>query len=210
MFGSQEIPHNSEVEKVSFKWVIIMIKRCLITTFILLCMWHGTAEAAPSEDTIAAVMNVEVSSALSRNKVPVPYARLIIIDQNGQIIVNRLTNNLGKLRVQVTLPIDQRFPNVRMGLATVVAVADGFNEYIAFDVPINEHGDGAGRAVIMLRPVLPDARNEPSYNRTEIHRFTIFHMLDYYAEQTGLIKQKQIQGAKGFGLVDMPWSSTIK
>ena len=47
----------------------------------------------------------------------------------------------------------------------------------------------------VLRPVKPDARNEPSFN-AEFHRFTVFDMLDYYAKQVGLVKQRQIQGSR--------------
>jgi hypothetical protein len=65
-------------------------------------------------------------------------------------------------------------------------------------VPVNEHGDGLGKASVFLRPIKPDARNEPTFDG-DFHRFTVFDMLDYYAKQVGLVKQKQIQGAEGFG-----------
>lgn len=121
---------------------------------------------------------------------------------------NGLTDIKGEWRVKINIPIDPRFPIKKMGEVTVITVADGFNEYIKFNLPVNEHGDGAGRATVVLRPIKPDNRNEPSFD-AEFHRFTVFGMLDYYAKEVGLVKQKQIQGAEGFGEVDMPWSATL-
>jgi hypothetical protein len=185
-----------------------MIKRWLASALVLLVIFNGTAKAAPAERIIAADIHFKISSSLGGSTIP--NVRLIIIDRNGRIIANRLANSAGELGIKVKLPIDPRFPHKSMGTVTVIAVADGFNEYIDFDVPVNEQNNGAGRAAISLIPVRADARNEPSYNMHQFHRFTVFRMLDDYAEQVGLVKQKQIQGAEGFGLVDMPWSATIK
>jgi hypothetical protein len=180
----------------------------------------GNIEATPTRDRVEAIMHFKVSSVLdgygTKKKPfndesfnPIPNARLIIIDCKGKIAANGLTDSKGEWRIKLNTPIDPHFPTKNMGVLTVITVADGFNEFIKFNVPVNEHGDGTGKAVVVLRPVKPDARNEPSFN-AEFHRFTVFDMLDYYAKQVGLVKQQQIQGAEGFGKVDMPWSATLR
>ncbi|NOU90569.1 hypothetical protein GC102_33260 [Paenibacillus sp. LMG 31460] len=136
-----------------------------------------------------------------------PDARLIVIDRNGNIAANGLTDSKGEWSFKINTPIDPRFPSKKMGVVTVITVADGLNEFIKFDAPVNEHG--LGRASVTLRPIRPAARNEPSFDAA-FHRFTVFGMLDYYANNVGLAKQNQIKGAEGFGKVVMPWSAKLK
>ncbi|MBO7746995.1 hypothetical protein I8J29_22585 [Paenibacillus sp. MWE-103] len=179
----------------------------------------GYTENTPTKNRAEARMDVKVTYVLdgygTKDKPfsdasfkPIPNARLIIIDCNGKIVGNGITDSKGEWSMKINTPIDRRFPTKNMGIVTVIAVADGFNEFINFNVLVNENGDGAGKVGMVLRPIIPDSRNEPLFN-AQFHRFTVFDMLDYYAKKVGLVKQKQIQGAVGFGEVDMPWSATI-
>lgn len=203
-----------------------MIRKLSVMLLLCLLISASTAFAdptptsAPSKGYVEAIMYFKVSSAIDGNGTkkkpfneksfrPIPNARLIIIDYKGNIVTNGLTDSKGQWNIKINTPIDPRFPTKNMGVVTVITVADGFNEFINFNVSVNEHGNRAGKAAITLRPIKPDARNEPSFN-AGFHRFTVFEMLDFYAKQIGLVKQKQIQGAEGFGEVDMPWSATSK
>jgi hypothetical protein len=189
-------------------------------TLILLFSSNDYAEAIPTSGTVEAEMYFKVTFVLdgygTKEKPfsdeavkPIPHARLIVIDSNGFIAANGLTNKKGEWSVKINTPIDPRFQIKKMGVVTVITVADGFNEFIKFNVPVNENGDGEGTALITLRRIRPDVRNEPSFDAA-FHRFTVFGMLDYYANQIGLAKQEQIKGADGFGEVDMPWSAKLK
>ena len=93
-----------------------------------------------------------------------------------------------------------------MGEVTVIAVANGYNEHINFSVPINEFNDNTGRVFITLWNIDPNRRNEPRFLNGSFHRFTVFEMLDYYAEKIGLKRQKiTVDIGK-----ESPWSSELK
>jgi hypothetical protein len=110
--------------------------------------------------------------------------RLIVVDRNGLVMANGLTDSKGEWSVKINALIDPRFPSKKMSVVTVITVADGFNEDIRFDVPVNEHGDGFGKlSVVFLRPIKPDARNEPTFDG-DFHRFTVFDMLENWACET--------------------------
>lgn len=97
--------------------------------------------------------------------------------------------------VPLTIQRDPRFPTKNMGTITLITIANGFNEHMIFNVPVNEHGDYLGRAFVSLRPIETDRRNrnEPHFINAEyIHRLTIFETIDYYANQMGLRRQPQI------------------
>ncbi|MDQ0887936.1 hypothetical protein QFZ81_003024 [Paenibacillus sp. V4I9] len=183
--------------------MIIRLIRYIVLAFVLILSAYDSVEASLARDMVEATMNFKVSTVLDgygtqdkpfsdESFKPIPDARLIVIDRNGNIAANGITDHKGEWSVKINTPID--------------TVADGFNEFIKFDVPVNEHGDGLGRASITLRPIRPEARNEPSFDAA-FHRFTVFGMLDYYASKVGLAKQKPI---KGVGEQEMPWSAKMK
>jgi hypothetical protein len=197
--------------------LIIQCFRSILVALVLMLLLNNYVEATPTSNMLEATMNFKVSYVLDgygtkekpfsdESLKPIPNARLIVIDFNGNIAANGLTDSKGEWSVKINTPIDPRFSIKRMGVVTVITVADGFNEFIKFDVPVNEHGDGTGMASIVLRPIRPDVRNEPSFDAA-FHRFTVFGMLDYYANKVGLAKQKAIEGITE---VEMPWSAKIK
>ncbi|WP_141770585.1 carboxypeptidase-like regulatory domain-containing protein [Bacillus sp. MUM 116] len=146
-----------------------------------------------------------VKPSMQKGK-PIKGARLIVINSLGNIIANVLTNSEGKAAVSITVPKDLRFRKKNMGEVTVIAVANGYNEHINFSVPINEFDDKAARVSIPLWDIDPERRNEPIFINGSYHRFTVFEMLDYYAEKTGLVRQD----IKDKSIVPPPWSSNIK
>jgi hypothetical protein len=194
--------------------LIIQFTRCIVAVLVLTVSMCDYVKASPANDTVEATMIFKVTHLLGgygtpekplsdESFKPIPNARLIVIDRNGLIVANGLTDSNGEWSVKINTSIDPRFPSKKMSVVTVITVADGFNEDIRFDVPVNEHGDGFGKVSVFLRPIKPDARNEPTFDG-DFHRFTVFDMLDYYAKQIGLVKQKQIQGVD-----NMPWSATL-
>ena len=50
-----------------------------------------------------------------------------------------------------------------MGEVTVVVVANGYNEYINFSVPINEFNDKTGKVSVPLWNIDRNRRNEPQF-----------------------------------------------
>jgi hypothetical protein len=90
-----------------------------------------------------------------------------------------------QLVLPITVDLDTRFPAKQMSTITLMTVANGFNEHIIFNVPVNEHGDGKGAIVVSLNRINRNQRNEPTIlNDTYIPRFTVlFDTLDYYAKK---------------------------
>ncbi|MBP1962493.1 hypothetical protein [Paenibacillus aceris] len=203
------------------KWPIRFITTKLVLVLMLLAFTHNYAEATMASDSAEVNLHVKVSTLLDgygtqenpiseKSFEPIPNARLIVIDRRGSITATGLTDSKGEWSIRLHTPIDPRFPSKKMGVVTVITVADGFNEFINFDVPVNEHGNGEGKVSVTLRRIRMDARNEPSFDSAAFHRFTVFEMLDDYAKEVGLVRQKQLKGAEGFGEVDMPWSAKLE
>lgn len=136
---------------------------------------------------------------------PMIGARLIVINSLGVIIANVLTNSEGRAKVLITVPKDLRFRKKNMGEVTIIAVANGYNEFINFSVPINEFDDKRARVHIPLCEIDLKRRNEPRYMNGSYHRFTVFEMLDYYAEKVGLVRQN----IKSESVVPPPWSPDL-
>jgi hypothetical protein len=164
---------------------------------IILC---GTNPVfAQTENTIKATMTFKadyfngIEPISDKSFTPIENARFIVIDRNGEIVATGLSDSKGEWIVPITVERDPRFPTKNMGTITLITVANGFNEHLMFNVPVNEHRNGEGRAAVGMRQVEPNKRNEPIFlNAAYIHRFTIFETLDYYAAKLGLKRQPQI------------------
>ncbi|MGZ4113210.1 MAG: carboxypeptidase-like regulatory domain-containing protein [Tumebacillaceae bacterium] len=153
---------------------------------------------------ITAVTTIRVDRGTPKGGVPIKGARVIVIDSEGVVQGTGLTNEEGKWSAKLTVPRDLRFPTKQMGTVTVIAVADGFNECIKFDVSLNEYEDGIGHGFVVLKEIDPKYRNEPVFEAS-YHRFTVFEMLDYYAKKVGLVRQPNINGNE-----EGPWSPHLK
>jgi hypothetical protein len=178
--------------------------------FIFICIFFlsfgsFTVALASNENTVTAILTMEVSTTVKPSEqtgTPIKGARLIVINSLGEIIANVLTDSKGKARVAITIPKDFRFPEKNMGEVTVMAFANGYNESLNFSVPINEFNDNRARVHFSLWEIDPKRRNEPGYINGSYHRFTVFKMLDYYAQKIGLDRQK----IKDESVVPPPWS----
>lgn len=137
--------------------------------------------------------------------IPLKQARIIVIDDvNGEIIKSGFTDNNGLWKTDIIVNKDSRFKNKELGTVTTITIADGFNETIHFNVPVNEFGTFTSGDIILLHAINPKGRNEPHYDGTRFHRFTVFEMLDDYAERMGLTRQPP------FNIETPPWSPRIK
>lgn len=150
---------------------------------------------------------IEGSVVISdKSYVPIKNARIILIDDNtGVIMQSGLTDEKGIWKTTVSVNRDPRFKNRKIGTITVITVADGYNETINFNVPVNEYKNTINHKTIIMNPIVAERRNEPSYKNGEFHRFTVFDMLDYYAEIHGLKKQPENQN---YGMHH--WSPSLK
>lgn len=141
--------------------------------------------------TVSAILTVHVIASSEENGTPpISGARVIVINSLGEIVASELTNAEGEASVSVTVPRDPRFPMLDMGVVTVIAVANGFNEHINFSVPINEYNNHTDSVSVPLWRIDPNRRNEPHFLNSSIHRFTAFEMLDHYANELGLERQE--------------------
>jgi len=165
----------------------------IILLLILLNLIPIKSVLATNEKTVSGILTVQVTTSfneLEEKVFPIKNSRVIVINSLGKIIATTLTDFNGEANIPVTVFRDKRFPLKNMGEVTVISVADGYNEYINFSVPINEHFDRKGRVSIYLRKIDSKRRNEPRFINGDYHRFTVFEMLDYYAKELGLTRQK--------------------
>jgi len=149
--------------------------------------------ATANEKTLSGILTIQVTTTfneLEEKTYPIRNGRVIVINSLGKIIATALTDSKGEVNIPVTVLRDNRFPLKNMGEVTVITIANGYNEFINFSVPINEHFDRKGRVLIPLRKMNPKRRNEPRFINGDYHRFTVFEMLDYYAKELGLNRQK--------------------
>ena len=169
--------------------------------FLFLLVYEET-----NKNTVSAILTAKVTTTTEEHGTPISNARIIVINSLGAIIGTELTNSEGEAKIPVTVHKDPRFPMENMGEVTVIAVANGYNEHINFSVPINEYNDNTGRVFVPLWNIDPNRRNEPQFLNRSIHRFTVFEMLDDYAEKIGL-KRQEISVDIG---KEPPWSSDLK
>jgi hypothetical protein len=184
-----------------------LVKKSLMIFLILFILFPSLSVIGESKDnTVSAILTAKVIIGLEEYGPPISKARVIVINSFGEVIGSKLTNSDGEAKIPITMNKDPRFPMKNMGEVTVIAVANGFNEYIDFSVPINEKNDNSGRVFIPLWKIDPIRRNEPQFNNGSYHRFTVFKMLDYYAEKFGLKRQElTVDIGK-----ESPWSPELK
>ncbi|MGD8189584.1 hypothetical protein ACQCN2_06215 [Brevibacillus ginsengisoli] len=184
-----------------------MIKLSFFTiTFVL---FHFLASsglvvfAEARDKTVTAEVEFRVIGA-QENQIGamVPNARILIVDNKGNLLRSGLTNKDGIWRVLITTEIDPRFTMVeKMSTVTAITIANGFNEAIIFDVPVKSDAV----QVIVLSPLKRNSRNEPTYSLGMLHRLTVIPLIDTYAKQAGLIRVNSIEGDP-----DSPhWSPTF-
>jgi hypothetical protein len=164
-----------------------------------------TVRAEIKMEMVSATLTATVKTNYDDGNIPIKNSRIIVIDSLGEIIGTDLTNSNGIVTISVRVRKDPRFPMKNMGEVTIMAVANGFNEHINFSVPVNEYNDHTARVYIPLWKIDPNRRNEPQFINGNFHRFTVFEMLDFYAEKLGL-KRQEI----GFDIgKEAPWSSEL-
>jgi hypothetical protein len=188
-----------------------LVQKSLFILFIItyifpfLTVFEETTENT-TENTVTAMLNAKVTTTPEEHGTPISNARIIVVNSLGEIIGTMLTNPEGEANIPITVHKDPRFPMKNIGEVTIIAVANGYNEYIDFSVPINELNDNTGRVFIPLWNIDPTRRNEPQFLNGSFHRFTAFEMLDYYAKKIGLKRQElRVDIGK-----EPPWSSEFK
>ncbi len=125
-------------------------------------------------------------------------ARILVIDDRGKVIESGVTSREGVWDAHFVTPLDRRFlPVKKMGTVTAILFADGYNEAIIFDVPV-EQGQ---IQPVMLNPIVPNQRNEPTAQLGAIHRHTYMELIRHYAELQKLKKQPPIPGEVDYA----PW-----
>ena len=192
------------MKKISVIFLLLLLS--LTTVFYV--NWESSTKAKfaeTNENTVSAILTAKVEAPFKEHA-PISNARIIVINSLGAIIGTELTNSEGEAKIPVTVHKDPRFPMKKMGEVTVIAVANGYNEYINFSVPINDFNDNSGRVSVPLWNIDPNRRNEPYFLNGSFHRLTVFEMLDYYAEKVGL-KRQEITVDIG---KEPPWSSEFK
>jgi hypothetical protein len=157
-----------------------------------------TPQAAPAQQavvtpTVTATVQFRVFSA--RDYSTIAGARIIVINRDGRILQTGLTNAQGAWRATLTVPRDPRFGS--MGVATAIAVANGYNENVVFDVPVKVDTVQP----ITLSPIVAGLRNEPSAVLGNLHRLDVIDLVNRYAKELGLQKQTPIPGEMGYA----PW-----
>jgi hypothetical protein len=170
-----------------------LVKKIVLFLILLNFVPIKSVLGATNQKTVSGILTVEVRTTfneIDEKAFPIKNSRVIVINSLGKIIATALTDSKGEVHIPVTVPRDNRFPLKNMGEVTVITVAEGYNEYINFSVPINEHFDKKGRALMHLWKIDPNRRNEPRFINGDYHRFTVFEMLDYYAKELGLMRQK--------------------
>lgn len=190
-----------------------MKKFCLLILLIFI-IFTNTAQVsfADRPELVSATLKVKVRPSskpavpVGENGPPIKGARIIVINSSGTTLGTTLTNSKGEAKLPLIVNRDARFPMKEMAVVTVITVANGYNEHIDFDVPINEFNDHTGRLSVSLWAIDPKRRNEPTFTNGTFHRFTVFEMLNFYAKKIGLTKQKVNQEIKE----EAPWGPTIR
>lgn len=176
------------MRKLSIIFLLLLIS---ITT-VLYVNWESSTKAKfaeTNENIVFATLNVTVKTTFKQQDTPIMNARIIVINSLGEVIGTELTNSDGEAKIPVTVFKDRRFPMKNMGEVTVIAVANGYNEHINFNVPINEFNDNTARVFVPLSNIDPERRNEPQFLNGSFHRLTVYEMLNYYAEKLELKRQ---------------------
>ena len=161
--------------------VSLVLRSLFILFFIVYIFPSLSVFEETNENTVSAILTTKVTTTSEKGGTPISNARIIVVNSTGEIIGTELTNSEGETNISVTVGKDLRFPMKNMGEVTVIAVANGYNEYVDFSVPINEFDDHTGTVFIPLWNIDPTRRNEPQFLNGSYQRFTVFEMLDVYA-----------------------------
>ena len=130
-------------------------------------------------------------------------ARVIVINHEGKVITTGLTNSAGSWTATVPyFKVEWNEHFSTKGVVTAMAMANGYNEQVVFIVPITKNTIQP----IVLQPIVPNGRNEPSASLGMIYHHELNQLVDRYAEQLKLVKQPPIPG--GFGYA--PWGPARK
>lgn len=191
------------IKKVVISLVQKSLVICLLVSLFFMSM---SVLSKTNEDTVKAIVTAKVTTTTEEQEIPIRDARIIVINSVGEIIGTELTNAEGEAKIPVSVLKDRRFPSKTIGEVTIIAVANGYNEYINFSVPINEFNDRSGKVSVSLREINRNNRNEPQFLNGSFHRFTVFEMLDHFAEEIGL-KRQEITFEIG---KEAPWSAELK
>ncbi|MGG0177901.1 hypothetical protein [Gottfriedia acidiceleris] len=179
----------------------------LLSTFIFLSSSGLTLAEKLNE--VSATLTVQVgpsADSSAESGQPIKGARIIVINSLGKVLGTELTDSKGVAKLNVTVKKDPRFSKKKMGEVTIITVANGFNEQIDFSVPINEFNDHMAKDSVSLMRVNPKRRNEPRFTNGSYHRLTVYEMLDDYAKQIGLTRQKIMVDAGA----EPPWGPKLK
>jgi hypothetical protein len=195
-------------DKTINKGVLSLVKKSFIIIFTICFNLSISVSADTIENTVSAILSVKVTTTVDPSGIqtPISNARIVLINSFGEIIGTELTNSQGEAKLPVTVPKDPRFNLKKIGEVTIIVVANGYNEYIDFSVPINEFNDNTGSVSIPLWDIDPQRRNEPQFVNGSFHRFTVFEMLDNYAKKMGL-KRQNIKEEGYIGPV--PWGPEL-
>jgi hypothetical protein len=187
--------------------VTSLVQKSLFILFIIAYLFPSLSVFEKTDaNTVSAILTAKVTTTSEEHSTPIDNARIIVINSSGAIVGTELTNSEGVANIPVTVQKDSRFPMENMAEVTVITVANGYNEHINFSVPLNEFNDNTGKVIIQLWNIDLARRNEPQFLNSSFHRFTVFEMLDYYAEKIGL-KRQDIKVDIG---KEAPWSSDFK
>ena len=126
-------------------------------------------------------------------------ARVIVIDDRGNVLGSGLTNGAGIWSIALPLHVDPRFAEARsIGTVTAIAIANGYNEQAVFEVPVSSHSVQP----IILYPISSEHRNEPTISLGNIHRHDVIGMINHYAKKLNLKRQPSVANEVDYA----PWS----
>lgn len=199
--------------------ILLAVGICLagcIVMFFSLNSSKANSVYNPAENMINSAMEIKVQYLIEamdgapghmplseKSYVPLGNSRVILIDdRTGEIVNTGLTNSGGNWKANITVSRDPRFTDNAIGTVTVIAVAEGYNEAIHFNIPVSEQASGHS---VLLQPVNLKLRNEPHFEYGRFHRLRVFEMLDHYANMLKLEKQKIPQLGE-----EAPWSPARK
>ena len=167
---------------------------CVASFFAYLQPIHGFAQQCTATATVRfRVVSAEDFKVL-------PGARVIVVGDDGRIIISGLTNTEGTWSPSLTVPLDPRFKDI--GIVTAIGIANGHNENVVFGVPVKQ---GTVQP-ITLYPIQPRLRNEASASLGQLHHLDVIEIVNRYAQMLGLSKQTAIVGEFGYS----PWSPVLK
>ncbi|PGM51035.1 hypothetical protein [Bacillus sp. AFS053548] len=187
------------------------MKKICIITILSTIIFFSSLQLALAEklNEVSATLTVQVGTTADssgESGQPIKGARVIVINSLGKVIGTKLTDSNGIAKINVSVKKDPLFPKKQMGEVTLITVANGYNEQIDFSVPINEFNDHTAKDSVSLWKVDPKRRNELRFTNCSYHRLTVYEMLDDYAKQVGLTRQKIMVDAGA----EPPWGPKLK